>query len=205
LAGFRNAGPKLRTLYITALAVPLLLVIAILATVSRHGSTVDQTGAASDLPISSVASVVPVVKPNDTVAKPVIKKPAENKDAKIRPKDKTPKDTLPVKDKLLAKPEEKSKPSHSDNPAKKAVVESTPVVAAPSVSQETFISVACMEGTEVFVDGVMKGRVGAAPLSVAVSPGKHTVLVSHTSKGIYTQNVELVVGKSAAIKPGLCN
>ena len=71
---------------------------------------------------------------------------------------------------------------------------------------DAYISVSCMEGTEVFVDGARKGRViGSWPLILKASSGKHTVTVSHPNSGIITQTVELRAGKTELIKPGSCN
>jgi hypothetical protein len=82
-------------------------------------------------------------------------------------------------------------------------------VTAPAIvssdGSDAHILVSCREGTEVFVDGARKGRIGSKPLAIAVPPGQHTVIVSHTSGGIYTQNVELVSGKTVHIKPNFCD
>jgi hypothetical protein len=74
-----------------------------------------------------------------------------------------------------------------------------------SGSTKSYISITCQEGTEVFVDGISKGRVDKAPLSVLVAPGKHMVIVSNASKGIFTQSVKLGSGKTVHIKPIRCN
>jgi hypothetical protein len=74
-----------------------------------------------------------------------------------------------------------------------------------SGSTKSYISITCMEGTEVFVDGISKGRIDKTPLSVLVAPGKHTVIVSNASKGIFTQSVALSSGKTVHIKPSRCN
>jgi hypothetical protein len=136
-----------------------------------------------------------------TVPKPGIKKNVENKIAKENLKDK-------LKDKPQDKLEDKPKSKHSESQAKiinKAGVENNAAVATSSGSADAYISVTCMEGTEVFVDGIRKGRVGSLPLTIVIPPGKHTVIVSHTSKGIFTQSVELNSGKTVHIKPSLCN
>jgi hypothetical protein len=74
-----------------------------------------------------------------------------------------------------------------------------------SGSSKAYISITCVEGTEVFVDGIRKGRIDKSPLSVLVAPGKHTVIVSSVSKGIFTQSVKLSSGKTVHIKPSRCN
>jgi len=78
-------------------------------------------------------------------------------------------------------------------------------VTVPSGNSNAYISVACIEGTEVFIDGIRKGRVGTSPLKISVAPGKHMMIVSNASKGIFTRSVEICSGKTLHIKPNRCN
>jgi outer membrane biosynthesis protein TonB len=108
----------------------------------------------------------------------------------------------------------REKPPAAKHPEKRQVTKSqdatvkNAVTAPATVSSDgtdAHILVTCKEGTEVFIDGARKGRIGTKPLAIAVPPGQHTVIVSHTSGGIYTQNVELVSGKTVHIKPDFCD
>ena len=56
----------------------------------------------------------------------------------------------------------------------------------------------------VFVDGMQKGRAGSGVLTMAIPPGKHLVIVNHPSGNIYSQNVELELGKTLRIRPNIC-
>ena len=67
-----------------------------------------------------------------------------------------------------------------------------------------YVSVTCVKGTELFVDGVEKGKINGM-LKVAVPPGKHLVIVTHPSKGLFSQKIEPVSGATAHIKPGFCD
>jgi Adenylate and Guanylate cyclase catalytic domain len=216
---FRQAESGQRVLYVIAVAVPLLLLIALLTNLPRHDEVpamptgMGEQAAITTQPGLTVAPVTSVpagseIKANGaipahspTIAKPGIKKNVESKIAKEILRDKP-------KDKPQDKLEDKSKSKHSENQAKiinKDDAENNAAVATSSGSADAYISVTCMEGTEVFVDGIRKGRVGYSPLTVVISPGKHMVIVSHTSRGIFTQSVELNSGKTVHIKPSLCN
>lgn len=216
---FRQAESRQRALYVAVVAVPLLLLIVLLTNLPRHDEVpATPTGMGEQtvkttqpsLAVAPVASgpagsdvkakgAIPAHSP--TVPKPRIKKNVESKIAKENLKDK-------LKDKPQDKLENKPKSKHSESQAKiinKADVGNNAAVATSSGSADAYISVTCMEGTEVFVDGIRKGRVGSLPLTLVVPPGKHTVIVSHTSRGIFTQSVELNSGKTVHIKPSLCN
>lgn len=83
----------------------------------------------------------------------------------------------------------------------------TPIVAAGSSaakSTEALIMLGCKEGTRVFVDGMQKGKLGTEVLTLALSPGKHLVIVNHPSGNIYSQNVDLEPGKTLHIRPNFC-
>jgi hypothetical protein len=119
------------------------------------------------------------------------------------------KNVIPETSTAEIKPKAKhlDKPKHSATQAKitsKKDIDKNEAVTTPSGSKDATVSVTCAEGTEVFVDGIRKGRIGALPLTVAVPPGKHTVIVSHASRGIFTQSVELNSGKTVHLKPSLC-
>jgi hypothetical protein len=207
---FQQAEPRQRAMYATAVAVPLLLLIVLLANLARHAEVSamptrmgEQTASStkSGLAVAPSASVPAAsdVKTREAiqahsqaVPKSRIKKKVESKIAKESPK---------------VKPEVKTKSNHSENQAKTAnnkVVEHD-AIATSSGRSTSYISVTCTEGTEVFVDGISKGRIGSSPLNVVVAPGKHTVIVSLSSRGIFTQSVELSSGKAVHIKPSLCN
>jgi hypothetical protein len=217
--GFQQAAPTQRALYIAVGAVPLLLLIVLLTNlaskdeVSPISTGVQEQVVKATQPNVAVAPVVSVpagtdVKDKGTipaqspvVTKPKPKKIVESKSSVVTTNDKP-------KAKSVGSLEDKLESKHSESQAKtisKDDVDNTSAVAASTGSANAYISVACMVGTEVFVDSVRKGRVGSSPLTVIVPPGKHTVIVSHTSKGIFTQNVELNSGKTVHIKPSLCN
>ena len=73
------------------------------------------------------------------------------------------------------------------------------------VNDDAYISVSCKESSQVFVDGVQKGRTGAQPLLVTAKSGKHKLIIHHASYGIYSVDVVLEAGKTRNLKPKECN
>ncbi len=214
---FQQADFSQRSLYVAVITIPLLLFIGILASLTRHGETpavptgmgeqtvkITQPGLAV-APAASVPAGFSIETPgaipahSQVVPIPEIKNNVESNNAKETHRDK-------LKGSHQDKP--KPKPKHSESQAKiinQDDAKSNAPVVTSSGRAGSYISVACVEGTEVFIDGIRKGRVGSLPLTIMVSPGKHTVIVSHTSRGIFTQSVELYSGKTVHIKPNLCN
>jgi hypothetical protein len=195
-------------LYVGAIAIPLALLITLLINLVRHeeapgAPTVRENKQAADTirADSAIAPSAPVpVESNAKVngATPAIP-PA-------KPKTKSKKMAASKKAKVAAGKKSKDRQAVSQAATNTPdVVEKKVPVASSSSGTDAFISVSCKEGAEVFVDGARKGRIGSKPLVVAVPPGPHTVIVSHTSGGIYTQNVEMNAGKSVHIKPSFCD
>jgi len=206
---FQQAGSRQRALYVGIIAVPLVLIIALLMNLKRH----------EEIPVASTAMVGKqaenMIQPDSAVAS-VASAPADSgataKGATpVHPqttsKTKTKKAAGSKKAKVASSKETKDRHAEvQPNTRTQDVVENkTAVAATANGSSDAYISVSCREGAEVFVDGARKGRIGSKPLVVAVPPGPHTVIVSHTSGGIYTQNVEMNSGKSVHIKPSFCD
>lgn len=198
---FGQAGTGQRAMYIGIIALPLALLIALLANRTRH----------NEIP------VLPAVKSEQEVKmdqEGLVVASAPSADSQIIT---TPVPTLPARPVSGAKPKVRKssekkiaadQPTHSDIPEKiinKTTIENNTTATTSSGGTDAYISVACVTGTEVFVDGVRKGRVSSVPLTIKVLPGKHAVIVSHTSRGIFTQSVELHQGRTMHIKPSLCN
>lgn len=101
----------------------------------------------------------------------------------------------------------------------KSTAKSAPATDGSAVkSTGASIFIICKEGTQLFVDGMEKGKVElfekddekkkitiAKGLTVPVSPGKHKIIVTNKSGALYTQDVELNPGKTINIKPGFCD
>ncbi len=198
---FRQAEPRQRALYIGIAAVPFVLMVGLLVSLARHerittvpstreqaanlpsaGSSVELAPERAGIKEAGVPAQPPKVAP-----KPRARKPAEGKKAP----------------KHVATPGLTEKGSKAARPKTKEEAASKAGSAAPTEKAGTFVSVSC-KGAELFVDGTRKGRIGTSPFTVAVSPGKHTVIVSH-AKGISSQDIEFAVGKTVRLTPDFCN
>ncbi|OGT17746.1 MAG: hypothetical protein A2522_01560 [Gallionellales bacterium RIFOXYD12_FULL_53_10] len=77
----------------------------------------------------------------------------------------------------------------------------------PDSVVESTISVMCKDKDDVqlFVDSANKGKISSGRLSVTVKPGKHKIILTHTSFGIYSEEVTIEPGKTHSFKPKVCN
>lgn len=202
LERYKRADSKQRAMYAAALVVPVLLIGGLMLNFAMQGKPASSNGVqaqGANVPAPEAGAMpptAPVSKPDDkavlaktgkSTAKPGEKKAADikkvngqAKHAQAQPKTKAAESEKPWYEKIGAPPAERG--------------------------GEARVVVSCKEGTQVFVDGTPKGKVASGSLTVTVSPAdKHTVIVSHPSGGIYTQNVELAAGKTLRIKPNFCD
>jgi len=202
IARYQQAGSMQRAIYMGASAIALLLLIALLVNLSRR----------TEIPVAPTVKEgheLRVIQPSSAVA-PVasVQKGAEAKSSGAAVPHAQPKPKPKAKKVAREKPPAVKHPERHQVTKNQDAVGKSAVAAPAAVSSngsDAHILVSCREGTEVFVDGARKGRIGSKPLAIAVPPGQHTVIVSHTSGGIYTQNVELVSGKTVHIKPSFCD
>lgn len=199
LARIEQLEPKQRLVYAGS-GVAVLLAAGVAAMLlSSDGGGEAQDGAL--LPESAVVAVsTPSVaeetasgessaKP-DAVQKPAEKKPADRKSAENK------KTAVPAKSAAQSKSAASSKASESSGLGLFDTAEKQP---------EGFVSVSCKEGALVFLDGTQKGKIGpSGQIVVGSPPGKHAVIVTHSSGGIANQSVEILSGKTVRIKPGFC-
>lgn len=214
---FREADTGRRVIYAAAVALPLLLLIALLtnwairytvnekrAAKSELSKAMPQTGLAGSS--VGIAAADPTVESKQSIAAHSLAESKTSTKKKVDSKHAT----AAAKNKPRAKPREnlEGKPRIANNQARatnKRDSESNSTYITSSGSKKSYIVINCMEGTEVFVDGISKGRVDKSPLSILVSPGKRSLILSNASKGIFTQSVRLSAGKIVHIKPSRCN
>jgi len=212
---FRRADPMQRVLYIGATVAPLLLLIVLLPKLGSRdepampvyqaisaGNGVQEMD--SIQPRSGVAGVSPqsgmtVVPASYVVASTI----ANNVDvvqnqAAASPVGRSIAGSNGTKDNLdpkRPKRQPKSKTHSADR--------SQSTVALPEGGSDAYLSIRCIEGAEVFLDGTRKGRLNGSPLTIKTLPGSHTVIVSHP-QGVDSRNVVLEAGKIVHINPGFC-
>jgi hypothetical protein len=210
---YRKAQPAQRVMYVGGvISVPLLLLL--LASLMSHNKIPVQPKDTRQQAENAIASTAPadpgIGKASAVPPKPVVtEKPdiqhavaIEKPKSSPRHKPKKTPDENHIKDTL----KDKSAPSEQIEKPRNQEVTTKRTVSGPSSggSAETRISVACTTGSEVFVDGVRKGSVGSGPLIVEIPSGAHTVIVSQSSGGIYSQSVNLESGTTVQIKPNFC-
>jgi class 3 adenylate cyclase len=204
---FRQADPKQRDLYIAVAAImPVLLVGMLVLKLVHTGKVPFLPGAGQVQGISGIQSasaVVPVVpaataesKTAGTGSLQVAVKPDARKSIEGKPDGKKASDQV-------KHPAAQRKARESASTDKKTWIETLKDSAEQGA--EAHISISCKEGTQLFVDGALKGKVVEKGLTVAVPPGKHTVIVSSASGVLHTQSVEVMSGKTVHIRPKFCD
>ena len=73
------------------------------------------------------------------------------------------------------------------------------------VNNNAKISLSCLPGTLLFVDGTQKGRVASGDAVAEVAPGRHVVIAILPSQKLFSQSVDVPAGKMVRIRPSLCN
>jgi class 3 adenylate cyclase len=212
---FKHASPEQRALYVGAVATPLFLLIVLavkLVNRDEAGMTpnrIDKQSASASRAVSAVAPVLPVQANSGgnekDINKAQVSSGLKQKVAQSKPKSKpNPKSEPKVEPMPELKPKSNYFESQPKTKAQDTLAEKA-AVAASSGNSNAYISVNCGEGTEIFVDGVRKGRISSVPLTIALPPGKHTVIVSHPRAGVFSQDIAIDAGKTVRLNPGFCN
>ena len=76
---------------------------------------------------------------------------------------------------------------------------------AAEFSREAYVSVSCKEGAKLFLDGTPKGIMGSEAMMLTTSAGKHKIIITHPSFGVYDEDFVLMPGKTKNIRPKKCN
>lgn len=187
--------PRLRIIY-AGIGAGLLLVVGLV--VMLTGS--NEEGGAREAAVQPVSAVMAAV-PAEQVAAAKNEAPARAEPEPTPKKETTQK---PAEKKSAEKKPSKSKTENKKADAS-AATNGGGLFNAADKGPDGFLSVSCKDGAQVFVDGSQKGKIGeTTQLTLAIVPGKHTVIVSHPSGGISTQSVEIQSGKTVRIRPGFC-
>jgi class 3 adenylate cyclase len=209
---YQRSGSIQRGLYVGIMIIVPLLLIAIVVNLARREELPVSAPVKMERQVAAVhaaSSVLPVVAVRESQDAGISGVPMPQAQGKAKPRSR--KDAA---GRNLAVPRE-GEEGHAKTaePSVNKVAPEPAVAAVPTATSVTTTSddsnarvvVSCREGTEVFVDGDRKGRIEARPLNIILSPGEHTVIVSHTIGGIYTQKVDLSAGKMVHIKPSFCD
>ena len=214
---FRRANPMQRVLYVGVAAIPLLLVVLLAYLKSHEEIAVSPAAADKIAATASQPESATVSAPSQTSMKisqessvpeiAVVKTDAETKQASMpEPVTNTVAESKPAKEaKQVTKPKIETE-SQKTQPKKES---------SETVSKQTeykvstggtgaFITVRCIEGSEVFLDGTRKGRIGGSDITIQAPPGMHTVIVSNP-RGVDSRNIVFEAGKTVHIYPKFCD
>lgn len=199
-----QADSKQRAFYAVALIVPLLLV-AVMFIKGREGEKQPDSKAEIMPPSSAVVAAPAVSQPE---VAPVAKAEGEKK----TPAAKVAANEAPQKShQTAAKTGTPAKTPDGKQQGNKTVVAGTDKKPAAAVNEapvtpvtEASLAVHCVDGAQVFLDGLLKGTIANGSLTLVAKPGKHKLIISHTSFGLYTDEVELESGKTERVKPRVC-
>lgn len=234
---FKQAEPKQRVLYLTAVGIPLMLLIGLTVKLTHRNEAVVVVNpmqiASGVQPVSAVSEALPApvsapavstgtaetkplpAKPTTpakpaTPAKPDAKMAAESKGAKDKTKSQEAEPQAndlqaDLLDKIKAKKSKVQSKAPSQDTAENADTASgVRQHGGSELPASAYVSVTCVSGTELFIDGAEKGKISGT-LKVVVPPGKHLVIVTHPSKRLFSQKIEPVAGATVHIKPGFCD
>lgn len=202
------ADSRRRFLYAGLVVVPLILLAAMLELMpGKPTAEVQALQAVETMPHEIVASEVSVVKPEVEQPKAVVEKvPQEQNSADKKLSDKA-NTQPPVKRKVDTVKKSSESAKHNEDkkgePGElKSVAESDNKV---EPVKESYLMVSCKEDAQLFVDGASKGKITSGALTVPSKPGRHKVILTHASFGIFTQEVTIEPGKTERIRPKECN
>ena len=202
-----------KPLLYAAIGVVILLAGVLIFKPSRHEEpakqpVVETMSAASEVTPAPVASPVATpAQPQQTPTEVVNKTHPEVKAADKHIQDKSahqPKHEPDLSKKSVATTKSSDHAALSkstDAASAKPVADS----GAGDAAQDGFILFSCKDDTQVFVDGTAKGKTASGSLTVSAKPGKHKVILTHSSFGIYTEDVQVDSGKTGRVKPKVCN
>jgi len=214
---FRRAEPMQRVLYVGVGAIPLLLIVLLVylmghdeipanspgidqlaVTTIQPGSSVAGVSTQSDLKVMSESSVPEVTETKkDGVAKsegasgPETQTIAESKQIK-----ETKAEPKPI-------PDTSSQKAQPKKENRDAVARQSEITVSTGGSG-AYLTVRCIDGSEVFLDGTRKGRISGSSLTIQAPPGSHTVIVSHP-RGVDSRNIVFEAGKTVRINPSFCD
>lgn len=207
LITFRQAEAKQRALYIAVVSIPLILLFG-LVTLLLPSKKIEIAQQAAPLVVLPAPQEPPA-------AAPVMPSPEQDKAALLPEEPLAPQREVSDPSKPVSNKRKEVSKNTAQQQARPVVKQPrsqvrrsapVPVVTTPAIDPSiAIVLVKCRVGTEVFLDGTRKGRITGQTLTIRTTPGKHTVIVSHPSTGVFSQRVSLAAGKLLQINPDSCN
>ncbi len=212
IAGFREAGPALRLAYAGAALAPIIALVAlgVALTVTRPPAppSVSQAVQAPDAQAAAAlqaSAVVAVVPASAVTARPTPVAPSRVPTVKrhVEAGESTSEEARETAEQQ-AWEQAHGKEKHAGREKGKSP-KTQPEVSIAGKPGQTAFAVACVSGTNVFVDGQPKGKVDKSPMIVPVTPGSHLVLLLPPAKSqMYSKKIEIGAGKTIKLNPRIC-
>jgi hypothetical protein len=210
LARYQRIEPGKRPLYVAAVGVPFVLLIAfgVKSALRQDEEPVKPKIAAARVPrVIQPASGVPGTADENTGTPSQVKKtkPVKNKPATVAVASTGKPPSAKVTGSEILQPKkltEKDKAALAANHARSKLLG---FARSDNESNRGKISLNCLQGTLLFVDGAQKGRVNSGDAVADVTPGRHVVIVILPNQKLFTQSVDVPAGKMLRIRPSLCN
>ncbi len=79
------------------------------------------------------------------------------------------------------------------------------IVGGADPALQAYISLKCKSGVQVFLDGAQKQSTGTDSLLISTHSGKHKLILTHSSFGIYSESITVEPGKTARVSPKVCD
>ncbi|MEI7455089.1 MAG: adenylate/guanylate cyclase domain-containing protein [Nitrosomonadales bacterium] len=215
----KQTDTRQRRIYISLVAVPLLLLAGMFALmpdkkVQPVPAVVEIMPAASSVVAIETISASEVVASKTLMDKTAVAKSAvvaastEKPVVKAAPSDKpTPKELAKQKSDLAAVKKQIAAEKNNERLQNKKVEAAELDDGKLDPVKEALVVIVCKEKDDVqlFVDSANKGKITSGSLSVTVKPGKHKIILTHASFGIYSEEVTIEAGKTHNFKPKVCN
>lgn len=213
LGGYTQLPPERRAIYLGAAGAMLLLVVSLsLGIVSMKGADAPAVPQQAEVqPVEVVvASAAPSAAHVASVAVPAeVSVPSAPSSQKDTTRNKTVEKKTAEKAVDSKRDNTQSRPSKSSRSSEAPVAEVKPTKGLfdiPLPGPDGTLSISCKDGAQVFVDGTQKGKLtDSSAMTLSIPSGEHTLILSHSTGGIYTQKVTVESGRTVRVyKPGFC-
>lgn len=196
---FLAIDPNKRPYYVAALGVPLVLLMAFSLKAALRTAQPNMQASAVHLPktVMPASAVVPAgdvrgvsgkAGEPDNVSSPALAKKEIAPTPKPRP----------------AKPKRLTEKERAELAANHAASKLLGFARGETDRGMGKISLSCLQGTLMFVDGSQKGKLGSEEMVVDVTAGRHVVIAILPNQKLFSQSVNVPAGKLLKIFPSMC-
>ncbi len=213
LARYNQINPKRRPFYVALLGIPVVLLLAfVLKNIVREDAVAQQKIAVrtvkAKVAVLSASAVPATIVPTSAVEQAAInQQTADALHAMKLKADKLAKELAVAKTRVIKRPApltEKEKAEQAANVKTSRLLGFTKHDETQT-GKEAVISLKCLQGSLLFIDGSQKGRITSGPLNVVTTAGKHAVIVMLPNQKLFSHTVTAEVNKKVELNPDICN